>query len=94
MADDMTHQAAIEVDGHLVTYGAVGMGRGWQAQIELWARGTGGKLLHRWMFDRIFERFPDAIAFAEREAKEVAEHPKQYARPKTRGWADSTAGGA
>jgi hypothetical protein len=63
--------------------------------IELWAaRGTKGKLLHRRMFDRLFERFPEAFAFAEREAKEVAVHSKQHARPKTRGWADSTAGGA
>jgi hypothetical protein len=82
----------MESGAYLVTYGVVGMGDSWQAQIELWARGTKEKLLNRWIFGHVFERYPDAFAFAEREAKEVVDHPERYTRTKTRGWADSVTG--
>jgi hypothetical protein len=65
----VTEPKAIEGNGYLVTYGAVGSGTSWQGQIEVWARGTEGKLLNSWTFPRPFETYADAFAFAESEAR-------------------------
>ena len=65
----MTEPQVIEADGYLVTYGAVGNARSWQGQIEVWERGTSGKLLNSWTFPRAFDTFAEAFAFAEGEAR-------------------------